>query len=121
MVRHHHGGGSVLISSFEPGILARVSAMDEAPAVALITRSPGEADDLARCLGVNAFSWHPNCTGLTRDHVRAMHEAGIMVFPYNVDDARDYERVTAMDVDGVISSDPAMALELRAASGGGGG
>jgi glycerophosphoryl diester phosphodiesterase len=38
-----------------------------------------------------------------------MHDAGIRVFPYNVDTLEDYLKMTGMNVDGVITNDPVMS------------
>jgi len=35
-----------------------------------------------------------------------MHEAGILIFPWNVDTPEDIQRMLEMGVDGVIVDDP---------------
>ena len=44
-----------------------------------------------------------------------MQGAGVRVFPYNVDSPEEYQLMIRMGVDGVITSDPLMALEWKAA------
>ena len=39
-----------------------------------------------------------------------MHAAGIKVFPFNVESREEFDRMLAMDVDGLIISDPIEAL-----------
>ena len=97
---------STLISSFEWKILDHIITMKDAPAIALLSRYPADKDNLERCVRLRAFSWHPNCRELQYEQVKKMHEAGICVFPYNVDSQKEYQQMIRMDVDGVITSDP---------------
>jgi glycerophosphoryl diester phosphodiesterase len=97
---------SVLISSFEWRILDHTATMEDAPAIALLSRHPADGNNMERCVKLKAFSWHPNCGELQYEQVKKMHEVGICVFPYNVDTKKEYQRMIHMDVDGVITSDP---------------
>ena len=105
-VRRKNALTSVLISSFERKILENVAAMEDAPAIALISKYPAEGDNVELCRRLKAFSWHPNCRELKYDQVKIMREEGINVFPYNVDSPGEYQRMIRMDVDGIITSDP---------------
>ena len=49
---------------------------------------------------------HPRSHSLRKEHVRKMHEAGILIFPWNVDTPEDIQRMLEMGVDGVIVDDP---------------
>jgi glycerophosphoryl diester phosphodiesterase len=97
---------SVLISSFEWKILDHIVTMKDAPGIALLSRYPADGNNMERCVKLKAFSWHPNCGELQHEQVKKMHEAGICVFPYNVDSQKEFQRMIHMDVDGVITSDP---------------
>ena len=97
---------SVLISSFEWKLLDNIATMKDAPSIALLSKFPADGDNVERCMKLKAFSWHPNCGELHHEQVKIMHEAGICVFPYNVDSQKEYHRMIRMDVDGVITSDP---------------
>ena len=103
---------SVLISSFELKILENITMMKDAPAIALLSKHPTEIDNVELCTRLNVFSWHPNCLELNYELVKMMHESSIRVFPYNVDTPEGYQRMINMDVDGVITSDPAMVPGL---------
>jgi glycerophosphoryl diester phosphodiesterase len=111
LVRRNNIRSSVLVSSFEWRILDRIVAMDNATAVALLSRNPADRDNVELCLRLKAFSWNPNCRELSCEQVKTMHGSGIHVFPYNVDTLEEYQKVMEMDVDGVITSDPLMILE----------
>jgi len=97
---------NVLISSFEWRVLERLAAMKEVPAIALLSGDPNEGNPLEACRKLEAFSWHPSSIALTKEHVRKMHEAGILFFPYHVDTPEDIGRMLEMDVDGLIVDDP---------------
>jgi len=86
--------------------------MKDAPDIALLSRYPADGNNMERCVRLKAFSWHPNCGELQHEQVKKMHEAGICVFPYNVDSQKEYQRMIQMDVDGVITSDPVTVPKL---------
>ena len=117
LVRRNNMQASVLISSFEWKILDHIAKMEDAQAVALLSRHPADRDNLELCIRLKAFSWHPNCRELRYEQVKTMHEAGINVFPYNVDSPGEYHMVMQMHADGVITSDPLMIRELGAVGG----
>lgn len=97
---------NVLISSFEWQVLERLSAMREAPAMAILSGGSVENNPLEACRNLGAYSWHPRSRFLEKEHVREMHQAGVLVFPWNVDTLEDVERMLEMDVDGLIVDDP---------------
>ena len=97
---------NVLVSSFEWQVLEPLRAMKEAPAIAILSGGSNEDNPLEACRNLGAFSWHPRSLMLEKEHVREMHETGILVFPWNMDTLEDIERVLEMDVDGVIVDDP---------------
>jgi len=112
LVRQKNALTSVLISSFEWEVLENIASIEDAPAVALISKYPAERDNVKLCIRLKAFSWHPNCRELKYDQVKIMREEGIRVFPYNVESPGEYQRMINMDIDGVITSDPAMVPGL---------
>jgi glycerophosphoryl diester phosphodiesterase len=115
LVRRKNALTSVLISSFEWKILENVASMEDAPAIALISKYPAEGDNVKLCIRLKAFSWHPNCRELQYDQVKIIREQGIRVFPYNVDSPGEYQRMIQMDVDGIITSDPPLLSDLAQA------
>ena len=112
LVKRNNLRTSVLISSFEWKILENIVSMDNALHVALLSKYPADEDNVGLCERLKVFSWHPNCGELKYEQVRIMHEAGIRVFPYNVDSQEEYQQMIQMDVDGVITSDPVMVPKL---------
>jgi glycerophosphoryl diester phosphodiesterase len=89
--------------------------MRERPAMALLSRYPDEDHHLDACRKVGAFSWHPSYLAVNEEHIRKMHDAGLLVFPYNADMPEDVQRMLDMGVDGVITSDPLLMKELMKA------
>jgi glycerophosphoryl diester phosphodiesterase len=96
----------VLISSFETRFLARIADRANAPAVGVLTDRRIGSDPLSLCKRLRAFSWHPDFRSVTTARVRAMHAAGIMVFPYTVNQPEDFRALLQMGVDGVFTDDP---------------
>jgi len=107
LVKQKKALDAVLISSFKTEILMQVFEIAERPALALISSDPAEGQTIKLCQDINAFSWHPDHRILTGSQVKKMHAAGLKVFPYTVDTLEDYLKMTAMNVDGVITNDPA--------------
>jgi glycerophosphoryl diester phosphodiesterase len=99
-------GDRVLISSFDVRFLARIVDRNKAPAVGVLTERRIESDPLSLCKSLRAFSWHPDFRSVTIARVRAMHAAGIMVFPYTVNQPDDFRRLLLMGVDGIFTDDP---------------
>ncbi|MEN8780393.1 MAG: glycerophosphodiester phosphodiesterase family protein [Desulfobacterales bacterium] len=96
----------VLISSFEARFLTRIVDRPDAPAVGVLTERRSGSDPLGLCKRLQAFSWHPDFRSVTAARVRAMHAAGIMVFPYTVNQLEDFRRLLQMGVDGIFTDDP---------------
>lgn len=101
----------VLISSFNIYILEQLAILKDAPELAWISKCPADRHTVEMCSRVGAFSWHPECRILTPRQVKMMHAAGIKVFPFNIKSRQEFERLLAMDVDGVIINDPLKALK----------
>ena len=99
----------VLISSFNADILSQISELIDRPTLALISEKPADDHTLKTCERLKAFSWHPDHRILTHQQVQLMHDAGIRVFPYNVDTLRAYRQMLAINVDGVITNNPLLA------------
>jgi len=99
-----------IISSFNVNILEQIAFMKDAPAAALISHKPADKKTVKLCTRLKVFSWHPDHRVVTPIHVKQMHDAGIRVFPYNVDMYEDFAKMKAMQVDGVITNDPASAV-----------
>ena len=106
LVKQKKALDAVLISSFKVEILRQVFEIAARPALALISSDPADGQTIKLCQDLNAFSWHPDHRILTGSQVEKMHAAGLKIFPYTVDTLEDYLKISAMNVDGVITNDP---------------
>ena len=111
LVRQKKALDYILISSFNIFILEQLAALKGAPPLAWISKCPADHHTVAMCSRITAFSWHPEHLILTRDQVEMMHDAGIRVFPFNMDTKADFHRMLSIGVDGAIINDPLEALE----------
>ncbi|CAB1084465.1 Glycerophosphoryl diester phosphodiesterase (EC [Olavius algarvensis Delta 1 endosymbiont] len=99
-----------LISSFNVNILEQIAFMKIPPATAFISNKPANNNTVDMCTRLKVFSWHPDSRIVTRRQVEQMHAAGIRVFPYGVDTLENFTKMRAMQVDGVITNDTALAV-----------
>lgn len=104
---------NVLISSFEWRVLESMASPKKVLAIALLSQYPELGNPLESCKRLESFSWHPRSLLLRKEHVREMHEAGILVFPWKVDTLEDIARMVEMQVDGLIVDDPLLASAYR--------
>ena len=109
MVRKKNLQDSILISSFEIDFLVQIAAMEDPPAIALISHTPVSKRIVEVCSQLKVFSWHPNHKIVTKRQVDMMHKAGLKVFPYDVDTFEDFKKMMDMGVEGVITDDPLAA------------
>jgi glycerophosphoryl diester phosphodiesterase len=101
--------GTSMISCFDVNVLEQIAFMKNPPAIAFISKEPATPKTVQMCTRLNTFSWHPDHRVVTRNQVEQMHDAGIRVFPYNVNTLADYTRMSSMRVNGVITNDPQQA------------
>jgi glycerophosphoryl diester phosphodiesterase len=101
---------TILISSFDIRILEQLLSVPASPVLALLSQHRADSHTVKLCEYLKAYSWNPAQHVLTRQQVKRMHAVGIRVFPYNVDTPADYRRMRAINVDGVITDDPFIAV-----------
>ena len=94
-------------------ISEQLSCMDDWPAMALISKNPADDDTVQIRTRLKTFSRNPNHQILTHRQGNMMHDAGIRVFPFNVDPTEDYEKMLNMEVDCVSSSDSLLARKWK--------
>jgi len=99
-------GGRVLISSFDPVVLENIRRLDATIPVAFISKLFSQRETRVLCKALDVFSYHPNLAYLEAEHVIEMHQEGIRVFPYNINDEKDVFRGFALGVDGLIAKNP---------------
>jgi len=99
----------VLISSFDPAVLKSVRQLSTTIPLAYISKYSRHAETLAQCQALEVYSYHPNLEFLDRRQVNMMRQAGIYVFPYNINDENDICKAFDLGVDGLIAKNPILA------------
>ncbi|MFP4031529.1 MAG: glycerophosphodiester phosphodiesterase [Desulfococcaceae bacterium] len=101
---------SVLISSFDGGVLDRLAAARAPLALGVLAERGDVAEAVRRCLRLGAFSWHPDFRRLSADAVRRVRqETGARILPYTVNDPAEMDKLLALGADGFFTDDPAAA------------
>ncbi|HWP35236.1 MAG TPA: glycerophosphodiester phosphodiesterase family protein [Thermodesulfobacteriota bacterium] len=109
-------GLTVLVSSFDAGVLRRLRARAPALTLGLLCEAriegpagfrPGRlAPYLALAAELGAVSLHPYWRFTGPRLVDAAHAAGLRVYPWTVNRERDLRRLIAIGVDGIITDRP---------------
>lgn len=100
----------VTIQSFDVRTLEELHKIDSSIATALLVyHEDGSADDIEKSLATLSFLptiYSPYYEYLTADVVEQLHEKGLQVIPWTVNETVDFQRLIAMDVDGLITDYP---------------
>lgn len=116
LVRRLGAAGAVLVSSFDPALLARARRLAPEIARAVLVEPPADPPAaLDRCRRLDAAALHPERSLVTADLVAASHADDRRVLPWTVDDPEEIRRLLGIGVDGVITDDPATARAVVAA------
>ncbi len=101
----------VLFESFEVDALEHVRSIEPGRPVGLLVEELHE-DPVAACAALGAVTYNPRHT-LLRDRpelVDTLHAADIAVFVWTADDPADWEFLTDLGVDGIITNTPGELL-----------
>lgn len=101
----------ILVSSSVPGIIRRIAALPDAPAVAMVSGWRRGLDPVTVCRTIGAYSWHPNHRTLTAKALHLAHAAGLKVFPYTVNKRAEIQRLLQLGIDGLITDDPPLVRD----------
>ena len=101
-----------LFSSFSDALLRRLRELAPLARLALLVspRTQRDALERARCVAAEAVNpWF----GLAKPAlVEAVHEAGLAVYPYTVDEPADMRGLLALGVDGIFTNFPERMREV---------
>lgn len=106
----------VIFSSFNPLALIRARKILPNTAVGLLALV-GKSGWAARAWPgklIGYQSIHPDYRDVTPSFVKAAHRMGKLVFVYTVNQSEDMLKLFQMKVDGIITDDPVLALQVRA-------
>ena len=97
----------VILSSFDRRILERIVDLPDPPALAFITDTGADPENIGVLRAIRAFSWHPRRTALTRDQVDRVHALGMRIYPWTINTRPEAEALLGMGVDGLICNEMA--------------
>ncbi len=101
---------SVVISSFEAKIIKRISQMTVKPLLSFLTETPADSSIVDFIKINNIFSWNADYKILTKKQITMMHENGIKVLAYTVNDLSEAKRLYKMGVNGIFTDDIALMM-----------
>jgi glycerophosphoryl diester phosphodiesterase len=94
-----------ILSSFDRRILERIARMPAPPALAFISDTGTDPDTLALLRSIQAFSWHPRHTVLTREQVDRAHAEGLKVYAWTINTRTEAESLLRLGADGLICNE----------------
>lgn len=98
---------SVMLSSFEHRFFPRVRTRTADLPVALLYEAlPDPEAALAACRAWGAISVNPQAVELTEAWAVALHEGGLRILPWTVDEPAEMRKLLGWGVDGFFTNDP---------------
>jgi glycerophosphoryl diester phosphodiesterase len=94
---------SVVVSSFEMRFLERLRKQDRELALAFISRHPADQSVLDQCKKLKLYSWNPWSGVLTDEQISTMHQIGVKVFTFTVNQTEEFKKLIQLGVDGVFT------------------
>lgn len=112
LVRHVERWPNIIVASFDHGIIAELSRRGVSFTLGLTIY--GSIVGLARYARDLGASWcFPNFRYVDEDLVRELHAAGIRLAPWTPNRPAEWERLRAIECDGIITDLPAEAVQWR--------
>lgn len=110
-----HPDTRVVVSSFSAETAIAAGEADPSLALGLLI-SPGVelADVVPQAAAAGFWALHPHWTSLDEEAVVDIHDAGLAIITWTVDDPETIRRLAAIGVDAIITNDVAMAVETLA-------
>ena len=97
---------SILFSSFEDSVLARIRAAAPTARIAVLVDPRAPAGMLERAEKMGAESINPYFLLVNEKMINEAHAAGVCVYPYTVDDLDHMKRLIDLGVDGLFTNRP---------------
>lgn len=94
-----------LISSFDAEALGEAARLADGWTLGYLAER-FECLDLEKALALKAGSFHLAAQDLRQDQIAALHQAGLRVFTYTVNDLAQARQLLAMGVDAIFTDDP---------------
>ena len=94
-----------IVSSFDWNALQEIRSLNPNIAIGVLTET-----DIALAINfskfMNAKSVHPHFHLLTMQNVKQMHQNGLQIFPWTVNETEDIQKIKSFNVNGIISDFP---------------
>jgi glycerophosphoryl diester phosphodiesterase len=101
----------IMVRSFEHAFLQAIyKSKPNLPLVALVEERAGDWVEV--CAAAHATCISPRFENANPFSIARAHAAGIAVIPWTVNDPRDWARLIAMDVDAIVTDDPAALVDF---------
>jgi glycerophosphoryl diester phosphodiesterase len=101
----------VSIQSFDITVLQEVRKINTLLKTGFLTENQDGLEVSIKRLGFNPTYYNPEFTLVNEKLIKAVHERGIKINPWTVNDKHDMERLIIMGVDGIISDYPDRLVE----------
>ncbi len=101
----------IVLQSFDPRTLVEARKIEPKITISLLVEDP-KADLMGLCKTIRADIVSPDSDLVTPENVAEFHQAGIRVLPWTVNDPKDWQKLIEMNVDGIITDDPAALLKF---------
>jgi glycerophosphoryl diester phosphodiesterase len=105
----------VIVQSFDRRILRAVYALDSSLSYGLLVADPRGVRRQIKGLGFTPDYFNPYLKLVGRHKVRKAHEMGLKVIVWTVNSEKDMLKMAKIGVDGVITDEPARAVEVLGA------
>ena len=103
----------IIVSSFHPPTLDRIRAVDPSIATAQLTFDLGDPQrTIERAVAAGHIALHPFDATVTSELVVLVHDAGLTINVWTVDDPARMEELAAMGVDGIVTNVPDVAARV---------
>jgi glycerophosphoryl diester phosphodiesterase len=96
---------NVLVTSFDWKMISRMREFSRDTRLGLLAHEDVE-EALTTACELSVYSINPFHARIDRDYVNRSHNAGLMVYPWTVNQPVDIRRVSGLGVDGIISDFP---------------
>ncbi|MFH5821104.1 glycerophosphodiester phosphodiesterase [Georgenia sp. AZ-5] len=103
--------GRLVVQSFDWGFMEAFNALAPEVPAGLLGDPPGDDAALAE-LATWADQVNPSHTRVTGEVVERIHDAGLEIMPYTVDDADRMRELVELGVDGVITNRPDVLIDV---------
>ena len=98
--------GQVTIQSFDPRVLNYIVTQKHPVQLAFLVEDEKEVDEAMKLLDAKPAIYSPHFSLLTKDIVTGLHQRGMRVIPWTVNDAATMRTLIEMGVDGIITDYP---------------